>query len=211
MISLLRPAPGSRALDVATGGGHTARALAEAGCRVVAQDATRAMLARDLGEVSGVVSDAQALPFRSASFDIVASRIAPHHFGDLRRFCREAARVLRGGGALYVFDLTTPSGTSVKPQADAIDAIERLRDPSHGHSWSPAEWRVALTGWTIEHMVTPTTEMDLEAWIARAKMPPDREAELRARLATRTNLSGYGLTADGKMRVLRVELLAVRT
>jgi len=197
MISWLGPERG-RALDVATGGGHTARALREAGFDVVSQDATREM-------TPDVVSDAEALPFKAASFDVVASRIAPHHFPDIRKFCREAARVTGPRGRLYVFDLTTPI---VKEHAERIDAIERLRDPSHGHSWSPGEWRRALMGWQVERMETSASEMDLEPWIARAQMPPEREAELRGILAARSNLSGYGLTGDGKMRVLRVEILA---
>ena len=197
MISWLGPKRG-RALDVATGGGHTARALREAGFDVVSHDATASMR-------PDVLSDAEALPFKSGSFDVVASRIAPHHFPDIRKFCREASRVLRPGGQLYVFDLTTPI---VKEHAAQIDEIERLRDPSHGHSWSSPEWRRALTGWNVERMETSTSEMDLEAWIARAQMRPEREVELRRILAARPNLSGYGLTGDGKMRVLRVEILA---
>lgn len=186
------------ALDVATGGGHTGARLREAGFRVVTQDATLEMR-------PDVASDALALPFRAASFDVVASRIAPHHFPDLRRFCREAARVLRPGGALYVFDLTAP-----RERAQAIDAIERLRDPSHGHSWSSAEWRVALTGWRVERLETRASEMDLDPWIARAEMPPERERELRRILEARPDLGGYGLTPEGRMRVLRVEILARR-
>jgi ubiquinone/menaquinone biosynthesis C-methylase UbiE len=187
-----------RALDVATGGGHTARALRDAGFDVVSHDATRSM-------APDVLSDALALPFKRESFDLVASRIAPHHFPDIKKFCREVSRILKPGGKLYVFDLTTPL---VKAQAEQIDAVERLRDPSHGHSWSPGEWRVALTGWKTDRMETTQSEMDLEPWIARAQMPPEREAELRGILAARPNLSGYGLTQEGKMRVLRVELLA---
>src|SRR5579885_2851927 len=108
MLALVRPRAGERpaelearpheplrglvALDVATGGGHTARALAEAGATAIALDATRSMLV-GLG-LPSIVCDAQRLPIAPSSVGIVASRIAPHHFPDLAAFVREAARVL---------------------------------------------------------------------------------------------------------------------
>ena len=210
MVRWLAPRQGALALDVATGGGHTALALQEAGCAVVALDATEEML-RDLAVDALVAGDAQRLPFRSGSLDVVASRIAPHHFPDLPAFCREAARVLRAGGALYVFDLTSPA----EPEAAAlVNRLETLRDPSHVWSHPPAAWREALgaAGLRVERLEETSSTFDLEPWLARAAMPPEREAEARRILREHpaATLGGYGLTEDGKMRVLRVELLARR-
>lgn len=203
--------PGRRALDVATGGGQTARALREAGCAVVALDATREMLRAPDAGVASVLGDAQGLPFRAASFDVVASRIAPHHFPDLPAFCREAARVLRPGGALYVFDLASPSDPEA---ARVVNRLETLRDPSHGWSHDPAAWRAALdaAGLAVERLEATSSTFDLEPWLARAGMPPAREAEARRLLRDHPAhaLGGYGLTPEGRMRVLRVELLARR-
>ena len=47
LVKLVGAAPGTRALDIATGAGHTALALAQAGADVVASDITPAMLGRD--------------------------------------------------------------------------------------------------------------------------------------------------------------------
>lgn len=207
MLSWLGARPGERALDVATGGGHTALALAAAGCDTIATDATRAMVA-DHPPLPRLVCDAERLPFRRSSFDVVASRIAPHHFPDVTLFAQEAARVLRPRGRFYVFDLATPEDPAA---AREIDHIERLRDPSHGHSWSAAEWRGALAkaGLAIERIEATASELDVEPWIARARMAPERERELRALLAKpASSRHGYGITPEGKMRVLRVELLA---
>lgn len=212
MVAWLAPRPGARALDVATGGGHTALALREAGCEVVASDATLPMLRglRDDG-LSLVAADAQRLPFDAGRFDVVASRIAPHHFPDLAAFCREAARVLRPGGALYVFDLTSPADAEA---ARLVNHLERLRDPSHLWSHAPQAWRDALAaaGLRVERLDETASVIDLEPWLARARMPPEREAEARRLLRERPaeRLGGYGLTPDGRMRVLRVELLARR-
>lgn len=205
MVAWVQPRPGERALDVATGGGHTAMALAEAGCATVATDATPAML-REWPPLPRALCDAQRLPFRRGSFDVVTSRIAPHHFPDLALFAQEAARVLRPGGRFYVFDLTTPEDPRAR---SIIDHVERLRDPSHGHSYPASAWRAAIarSGLTLARLESRTSTFDLEAWIQRARMSPAAEKELRGILARGDELGGYG-ARDGKMTVLRVELLA---
>jgi hypothetical protein len=115
--------------------------------------------------------------------------------------------VLRPGGRLYVFDLTTPEDARAQ---SVIDRMERLRDPSHGHSYPASTWQAALAkaGLAIARLETKSSTFELEPWIARAQMQPSAEAELREMLAQRDELGGYGLTTDGKMRVLRVEILA---
>ena len=210
MLRWLAPRSGAHALDVATGGGHTARALQEAGCAVLALDATAEML-RGLPGLARVAGDAQRLPVRDASLDVVTSRIAPHHFPDLAAFCREAARVLRPGGALYVFDLTSPAGPEA---ARLVNHLERLRDPSHVWSHAPAAWRAALegAGLRVERFDETASTFPLEPWLARAAMPPARESEARRILREHpaATLGGYGLVDEATMRVLRVELLARR-
>ena len=77
VVEWCAPGPGRKVLDVATGGGHVARRLREQGCEVVTTDASPGMK-------PDVVSRAEDLPFADGSFDCVVSRIAPHHFGDVR-------------------------------------------------------------------------------------------------------------------------------
>src|SRR5207245_2256618 len=76
------------ALDVATGGGHVANRLREAGFRVVTIDPAPGMK-------PDVISRAEEIPFADASFDIVACRIAAHHFQDPAAALKEMARVSR--------------------------------------------------------------------------------------------------------------------
>lgn len=203
MISLLGPRRG-RALDVATGGGHTARALERAGFGVVATDATLAMLG-DFEGGAPVAADALALPFASARFDVVACRIAAHHFASLPRFVAEAARVLAPGGALYAFDLTTPEETG----SEAWDAIERARDPSHRHSFSKREWIEACkgAGLSVTYAETFYQDLPLEPWIARAGLTPAEEARLRKTLDEAAS-RGIPVLFEGKRRVARVEIVA---
>ena len=80
-------AEGSRtALDVATGGGHVARRLREAGLQVVSSDPAPGMH-------PDVICRAEDLPFADGAFDLVVSRIAPHHFDDIAAAVAEMARV----------------------------------------------------------------------------------------------------------------------
>src|SRR5262245_23854526 len=89
----------ARALDVATGGGHTALAFAGIARYVVACDLTEPMLqaarglVRDRGaRAAFVAGDAVTLPFRDGAFDVVTCRIAPHHFPDVAGAVREVRR-----------------------------------------------------------------------------------------------------------------------
>ena len=74
---LVRRRAGMTVLDVATGGGHTAPCSAGAGCKVVTVDSAPGM-------EPDVISRAEELPFADGSFDAAVSRIAPHHFADVR-------------------------------------------------------------------------------------------------------------------------------
>ncbi|MCE9581271.1 MAG: methyltransferase domain-containing protein, partial [Planctomycetes bacterium] len=119
MVALTGAAPGVRALDVATGTGYTAFELARAGCDVVALDLTRPMMleARAAAQKENIgvrfaEGDAHRFPFGDASFNLVACRLAPHHFPEPMAFVRESARVLAPGGKLYVFDISSPEDDS---------------------------------------------------------------------------------------------------
>lgn len=149
LVQLAEAQPDDVALDIATGGGHTALALAPHVVRVVASDLTPRMLdvAREHAEGRGVANiefalvEAEALPFPDQSFDIVACRIAAHHFADVRAFLAESHRVLRPGGRFVLEDQEAPLDAT---DAEWINAFERLRDPSHGRSLSALEWRGLL-------------------------------------------------------------------
>lgn len=93
LIELLEPAPDMRVLDVATGAGHTAAAIAPLVASVVAIDLTAEMVheaeqlfsRRGLRNAAARVMDAEALLFPDASFDAVTCRIAPHHFPNIEK------------------------------------------------------------------------------------------------------------------------------
>ncbi len=139
LIELGEWQPDQVALDVATGGGHTALAVASHVARVMVTDLTPRMLekAREFLLAQGVtnaqfqVADAELLSFADGSFDRVTCRIAPHHFPNMALAVREAARVLKPGGLFLLIDCMAPDD----PELDAFDnTVEKWRDQSHGRS-----------------------------------------------------------------------------
>lgn len=177
--------PDRRALDIATGGGHTALAVAPHFGQVIASDLTPPMLAtaaafiRQQGadNVTFAAADAERLPFASASFDLVTCRIAPHHFTAVAAFVNEVARVLRPGGSFLLED----SIVSDDPEVAAyLNRIEWVRDHSHNRSLSLSEWHQLCTaaGLTITaEAIFPKTHPHAD-WVARSRTTPADRAEL---------------------------------
>jgi len=173
LVEMLQPQPHWQVLDVATGAGHTALLLAPFVTHVRATDITPEMMAqaqqlveeRGLHNITIETADAEALPFDDGSFDLVTCRIAPHHFGDVPRFVRESARVLRPGGLLAVVDNVVPPG----PVGDYVNAFEKLRDPSHGRCLSMDQWTAAFqaANLTIQQQETLPKTMDFHFWAKR--------------------------------------------
>jgi len=105
LVARLAPVQGERFLDVATGTGEIALRAARAGATVSAMDITPRMLdiARakpGAGAVSFELGDAQALPYASATFDVVASNFGVIFAPDREAVAGELARVCRPGGRL---------------------------------------------------------------------------------------------------------------
>jgi SAM-dependent methyltransferase len=175
-----------RALDVATGAGHAAGALLDAGVdRVVATDAAPAMVATATAAfpgLEGAVCDAERLPFDDASFDAVACRIAAHHFPEPTAFLEEVARVLEPGGTFAFED-------NVAPADDALDGflnrIERLRDPTHVRSHAVTDWVgwLEAAGFDVETTRVITKRLDYDEWIANVDAPADRRERVAAAFA----------------------------
>ena len=180
---LVEWAEGDTALDVASGGGHLARRLGEAGIKVVTVDPSPGMQA-------DVIARAEDLPFADESFDTVATRIAPHHFEDVGGAMRELARVARR--LVLVADL--------RYRDEPGEQAERLRDPTHVRSYSEDEWRGLLeqAGLDVEAVELFDVEIELEPWLARAGCEGDEAAQVRELLADRIR--------DGRLEVPRIAL-----
>jgi len=171
---------GQRALDVATGAGHTAVALARLSVRVVASDLTPGMLkeARALAAETGskgiafAAADAEALPFADARFDRLTCRIAAHHFHDIRAALREIARVVRPGGRIGIIDSIVPGDLALDAY---MNGVEKVRDPSHVRSYRNEEWveLVAEAGLVPLQIACIWKTHAFPEWVARTGQPPE--------------------------------------
>ena len=189
MVELVQPQPHWRALDIATGGGHTALAFAPHVREVVASDITAPMLAaaekfirgKGFANVSFREADASALPFTDGEFDLVTFRLAAHHFPDGAQFVRETARVLKPGGLAALIDNVTPPDNVA---ARHINAFEKLRDPSHGWQSTVAEWEAfhIAAGFTVMASETFRKPMDFDDYCERLSVPPQARQQLRVML-----------------------------
>lgn len=166
-----------RALDIATGAGHCAVAFAPHVHAVVAADLTEEMLSaatrlaanRRVANLTVQRADAEALPFRAESFDLVTCRLAFHHFPHPERAVREFARVLHRGGVLGFTDNIVVAD---RPAAQFYNRFERLRDPSH-HEVLPLarliEWFEA-EGLHVRFARRLSKEMEFRDWCDRQKV-----------------------------------------
>jgi ubiquinone/menaquinone biosynthesis C-methylase UbiE len=189
LVAVADPKPEWRALDLATGGGHTALAIAPRVREVVVTDLTPEMLAvaKKHLESKGVTNavyqeeDACQLTFPDASFDLVTCRIAPHHFPDVTAFVSEMYRVLRPGGRAVMIDNVVPED----PKAgDFINRFEKRRDPSHNRCLTIPEWvdlftKAGFLDLQLEHFFKA---IEFEAWSDIKSVDEKVRGELREML-----------------------------
>jgi demethylmenaquinone methyltransferase/2-methoxy-6-polyprenyl-1,4-benzoquinol methylase len=103
--------PGDCVVDLACGTGDFCELAAERGARVTGIDFALQMLrrAQDRGLDSTLVQgDAEWLPFRSASVDVVTCGFALRNFVSLEAVMREIARIVKPGGRVALIDVDRP-------------------------------------------------------------------------------------------------------
>ncbi|HEY2498693.1 MAG TPA: methyltransferase domain-containing protein [Candidatus Angelobacter sp.] len=126
--------PEDTVLDVACGPGLLACAFAHVARHATGLDMTPAMLEQahktqqeqGLSDVSWQPGDVYSLPFPDAQFSIVSSRFAFHHLQDPFAALNEMKRVCKPDGRVVVADMSP-----LPEKAAALNAAEKLRDPSH--------------------------------------------------------------------------------
>jgi demethylmenaquinone methyltransferase/2-methoxy-6-polyprenyl-1,4-benzoquinol methylase len=121
LVALAQPAAGRRALDLATGTGDIAYALASAGARVVGLDITHRMIELAIAKAAGragscsfLVGDMNALPFPDRSFDLVTTGYGLRNVPDLEAAVEEIARVLAPGGIALSLDFNRPANGLIR-------------------------------------------------------------------------------------------------
>ncbi|HLW54702.1 MAG TPA: methyltransferase domain-containing protein [Candidatus Angelobacter sp.] len=173
IVKLAGAGPEDTSLDVACGPGLLACAFARVVRHAVGIDLTPAMLEQarktqaeqGLKNVTWHLGDVNALPFPDAHFSIVSSRFAFHHLLDPLAALKEMKRVCKPGGRVVVADIAPAAD-----KADALNAEERLRDPSHVRAMPVDELRelFATAGLPQPRMESYRLEGELEDLLSRS-------------------------------------------
>jgi len=183
VVDLVGPKKGDLVLDVATGTGNTALALAPLVRRVIGLDVTREMLSearrvageRSITNVDWVMGDAEHLPFQDATFDVYVVRAAPHHFLHVDAFLAEAYRVLKPDRDAAFVDCAPPM-----PARDVLHEVELRRDPSHILSLTVEEWveKLERAGFEVESALGRELDWSFEDWMGNMAIGPELSEEL---------------------------------
>ena len=181
VVEMCNPHEDVKVLDVATGGGHVARRLREHGAQVVTADASPGMQ-------PDVVTRAEHLPFADGSFDVVVTRIAPHHFENIGAAVGEMARV--SNGVVVIEDMLY--------RTEEEQEAEKLRDPTHVRSLSPDEWRDLLVdaGLEVEQELYFSKTHDFDEWLARTGCAGEDARRVRELLQPYTSDDGANWSND---------------
>ncbi|SHM25532.1 class I SAM-dependent methyltransferase [Actinacidiphila paucisporea] len=194
---LLGPQEGARMLDVACGAGHLGLSfLPQHPAEVTFLDPAEPMLehvalalaeqpASDT-ETRTLCATAEEIPLPPASYDVVMTRLAAHHFTDTEQAVRTMAGLLRPGGRLAVIDLEGPED----PELAAFNhEIEVLHDPTHGRSHSRLDWIRMLQAAGLNVPVARGTQSEspsgvpVARWCQITAVGDEAAALIRARLA----------------------------
>ncbi len=206
LLKFAKLSAGQTMLDVGTGSGLTALALAEAGAtEVVGVDVSPGMLERaeflrlnSPPEVAARVyyrlAVASSLPIIDERFEVVICRMLLNHTRDPGRILHELVRVLKPGGTLLLADLLT-NDDPVKRATQ--NAIEEQRNPTHYAARSAQQYRDLITGvgLTVVAEKVVTFERELIEWLAEVPSDAASDSVVREMIEAGLETDAAGLNA----------------
>jgi demethylmenaquinone methyltransferase/2-methoxy-6-polyprenyl-1,4-benzoquinol methylase len=160
LVDAVDPRPDQRILDVATGTGMVAFALAGRGAEVVGVDQSEAMLGAArarlahapamAGRMRFVQGEAERLPFADGEFDALTFTYLLRYVDDRDATMRELARVVKPGGRIGMVEFGVPR----RPRLRALWRVHtRVGLPVLGRLLSPAWFEVGrFLGPSIEEL-----------------------------------------------------------
>jgi SAM-dependent methyltransferase len=218
-LRVTRPRADDEVLDVACGPGVVACALAPHVRHVTGIDLTPEMLEHarrlqaqhGLDNVAWQLGDVAHLPFENDTFSFVISRYAIHHLQDAQAVVDQMARVCRSGGRVALID-SAPAAD----KADAFNAAELMRDPSHTRALPPHALRqlLVLAGLRITDEHLYAWEVDADGLIRRSFPKPGDAERLRNLYEQDAGQDCIGMNArylDGTLHVTFPTLILVAT
>ena len=123
LVNMAQVSAGERALDLASGTGDIAIAIAGRGAKTIGLDITHRMMqlgrlraggASAGGAVTFLCGDMADLPFTSAAFDLVTTGYGLRNVPDLDQALDEIARVLKPRGRLLSLDFNRPENPLIR-------------------------------------------------------------------------------------------------
>jgi len=207
MVNILPLQSGFRVLDVAAGTGHLSRAIAPRVRRVVAMDMTPEMLEKakeeaaraHLDNIRFEEGDAAALPYEDASFDMVVSRLALHHFETPEVQLQEMVRVCRPDHAVGLIDMLSPADASIHASYNRLELVNTMEG----------------SGLAVQRMDTRDIHVDFGRWIEMTETDPQTEAAIRHELkgelqgGAKTGMRPY--RQDGTLKFTQTWCVAIGT
>ena len=193
VVQKIAPTKTDAVLEVAAGTCACGRTIAPYTGSVVCLDMTPAMLSvgkseagkNHLDNMTFVLGDAAELPFLNGSFDIVLSRLAFHHFPDVKQPFAEMVRVLKPGGKLVLIDMEAAE----EPLREAEDSIEKMRNPSHVRNLSENEMLALYRDSGLSVSCCEVTKMPvvLQSWLEHTKTPPEIQKQIETKMLDEIN------------------------
>ncbi len=171
IIEVVDPSPDNVALDLGTGLGFVARALAPRVKKVDALDPDGEMLeearsltaAEGIGNIDFIQGDMSALRCEKECYDIVTARLAMRHLNDGGGFVRETHRVLKPSGTFVLVDSLAPPHSEL---AAFLKNLFHYHDRSHVKSYTLAELETLLErdDFEIDLIEIYPKEHNFETW-----------------------------------------------
>jgi ubiquinone/menaquinone biosynthesis C-methylase UbiE len=159
------------------------------------QEAVTLVRTRRCDNVAFCQADAEALPFRSATCDLVTNKLAFHYFPHPQVALAEMGRVATPAGRVMLIDRIS----SEDPEQQRYqNRLEKLRTPSKTYVYSASQLVAALerSGLVVEASARYAEAMEVQAWIQAAGPNEETAHAIEALLTAAGDPAGFHIRRE---------------